>query len=108
MTDQERYDELSAQLDALYKSCANEYAKYVDSPKYDMYSERAYKKTKNIAQKYAKYIAPIQDELNEVADKINKEAEEERKKQFVTPAEAEKMEEIARRKARNKKNDTMI
>lgn len=101
MTDQERYDEINQQLDALYNACANEYAELVKPEGFDLYSEKNQKKVQELTARYAKYISPLQLELNEIVDRLSKQAEAENAKKYVDEAEAEKI--LAKKKLKNRK-----
>lgn len=101
MTDQERYDEINQQLDALYNACANEYAELVKPEGFDLYSEKNQKKVQELTARYAKYISPLQLELNEIVDRLSKQAEAENAKKYVDEAEAEKI--LEKKKLKNRK-----
>ena len=91
MNNLEKYEDLNAQLDALYKACANEYKELTKTRGFDIYNQRTTKKIKKLTDKYAKFIYPLQKQLGVVVDEMEKEAEEKRKSQFVDVSEYEKM-----------------
>ncbi len=105
MTDQERYDEISKELDALYQACANEYAKKIESKHIDPSTPKGKKKVEKLAEKYAEFIKPLISEQNEIAERINDELEEQRKSQYVDVAEAEKIRRKLERQKKASKND---
>lgn len=91
MTDFERYEEIKKQLDALYNACSREFAEFAKPEGFDLYTRKNQKKFKALTQKYAKYISPLQDELNEIADRLNIKIEEDQENQFISVSEAEKL-----------------
>lgn len=99
MTNKEQHNEILQQLEALYEAYAKEVANYVKKSGFDEFNPRCQKKIQSIADKYAKYIRPLQEEANVLAEKINIELEEERKKQYLTVSEYEQM----KNKIENKK-----
>lgn len=93
MTDKERYDELTAQLDALNEACAKQYAEMLKNKRFDPASSRGQKKVDKLAQKFAVFMKPIMKEINELADKLNA---EEAKSEKPKTLDVSRIDEIAK------------
>lgn len=105
MTDQERFDEINKELDALYQACAKEYAEKLETNKFDPTTPRGKKKVEKLAEKYAEFMRPLVSEQKILAEKINNELEEQRKSQYVDVAEAEKIRRKLERQKKLSKKD---
>lgn len=92
MTDRERYDELSAQLDMLYDSCAKQYAEMLKNKRFDPNSSRGSKKVDKLTRKFADYMKPIMEELNMLADRLNEKAEGQEEKKTLDVSRIEEIE----------------
>ena len=86
MTDERRLEAIEKDLERLQKAYVEDFIEVTKQKGFDEYSPKWDKKLHAVARKYAKYMVPLKDEYNEICDRLDKKAEEERKKKFVDPS----------------------